>query len=166
MADLRYSHAVTSRPAEPSPLERWPGDPTRRWLMANAPIIGRGIAGPVAAMTLQPAGVDAVSSRHPKPERKSVPPTGWGSGASRALKARKRISLMYASIMVSTLGPRLFAARPVREAGLVLKENWCLWILMPPGCACNPSWGFRLPSSPQAQQVPRPSGAGPVCDAQ
>ena len=42
-----------------------------------------------------------------------------GSGASRALKAKRRISLMYASIMVSALGPRLFAARRLRETGLV-----------------------------------------------
>jgi hypothetical protein len=45
-----------------------------------------------------------------------------GSGASRALKARRRISLMYASIMVSALGPRLFAARRLCEAGLVQKR--------------------------------------------
>jgi len=35
----------------------------------------------------------------------------WGSGASRALKAKRRISLIYASIILSALGPRLFAAR-------------------------------------------------------
>jgi hypothetical protein len=49
-------------------------------------------------------------------------PQGKGSGASRALKARRRITLMYASIMVSALGPRLFAARCLREAGLVRKR--------------------------------------------
>jgi hypothetical protein len=42
-----------------------------------------------------------------------------GSGASRTLKARSRNSLMYASIMVSALCPRLFARRCLREAGLV-----------------------------------------------
>ena len=46
----------------------------------------------------------------------------WGSGASRALKARRRMRLMGASIMVSALGPRLFAARRLREAGLVRKR--------------------------------------------
>src|ERR1022692_423862 len=34
-----------------------------------------------------------------------------GSGASRAFKVRSRNSLMYASIMVSALGPKLFATR-------------------------------------------------------
>jgi hypothetical protein len=45
--------------------------------------------------------------------------TSHGSGASRALKARRRNRLMYASIMVSALDPRVFAARRLRGAGLV-----------------------------------------------
>jgi hypothetical protein len=45
-----------------------------------------------------------------------------GSGASRALIARRHISLIDASIMVPALCPRLFAARRLREAGLVRKR--------------------------------------------